>query len=76
MMAYLANEMDKNDVDYQQQLKEAESMMQNLPPEQRKMMEDMLKQSQQAMTQASQAPAGDKSAVERNRGYLDSLFGM
>ncbi|MGB3622977.1 hypothetical protein FT643_05940 [Ketobacter sp. MCCC 1A13808] len=74
LMAFMANEMDTSKVDIQKQLQEAKNMMKDLPPEQRAMMEGMLKQSTQAMESASGVPDSDKAAVKRNRALLEKAF--
>lgn len=76
LMAFMANEMDASKIDIQKQLNEAQKMMKDLPPEQRAMMESMLKQSTDAMKSADQAPKADKDAVNRNRALLENVFDM
>lgn len=76
MMAYIANEMDGQEAEMQQQLQQMQTMMSSgmIPPEQKAMMEQMLQESSKAMKAAADAPAADKQAVKRNKTLLNNVM--
>lgn len=74
--AFMSNQMEGNEAQVKQQLQQVKSMLGSgmVPPEQKAMMEEMLKESEKALTAAAKAPADDKAAVKRNQAILKAVF--